>query len=292
MGTAVVGTPLFLAPETIHEPKSASPKSDIYAIGVLLYYAATLKTPFFGDDAFQTLSRILSGQHPRVHDLRKDLPKPVADQIERAFAFDAAQRPESGGALEAAFLDLRHGIDPNADSQRELVAFLQQTDELNTFTVATAINVPSAEKQIATPQPVKPETTQVATIAARTQRPNDRQTVIDTVKALKSSGNETVVVLQTGENRVVSKHRAPVLIGVALAAVVAVALAVVLTRKKPASLPPPIVIDMQSSPEEPELPAPLPTEVVTVPQKVEPPPAPAPRPVVKKESSSPQGVTR
>ena len=170
-GTSVVGTPLYIAPEVIHDPRVAGACSDIYSVGILLYFLASQKVPYSADDAFQTLSRILSGQHAKIAALRPDLPPALSNAIERTFALDPDSRPESGQALAALFARALPGV----DSQAELSAFVQQRAELTHFSEATQIGRPPlvrgakepSETQITAPPVTKITAPQETKITAR-----------------------------------------------------------------------------------------------------------------------------
>lgn len=149
-GTSVVGTPLYLAPETIHDPKAAGPTSDIYAVGVVLYFCATLELPFTGEDPFQALSRILAGTHRKVHELQPQLPRAVADAIERTFAFDPARRPQSGQQL-SEFFTTAVGLASGSpvDTHGALGQFLQSSPKLAEYSEATSIGAPTKARATA-----------------------------------------------------------------------------------------------------------------------------------------------
>ena len=53
----LVGTPDYLAPEVIRNPASASPASDVYALGCTLYYAVSGKVPYPGGTSLQKLEK-------------------------------------------------------------------------------------------------------------------------------------------------------------------------------------------------------------------------------------------
>lgn len=53
----LVGTPDYLAPEVIRNPASASPASDVYALGCTLYYAISGKVPYPGGTSLQKLEK-------------------------------------------------------------------------------------------------------------------------------------------------------------------------------------------------------------------------------------------
>jgi hypothetical protein len=83
------------------EPRSRV--SDIYSLGVLLYYIATGAYPIEGDTR-TAITRQHATQAPRRHlrDARPDLPQAFIDVVEGALASDPADRYPSAGALEAA----------------------------------------------------------------------------------------------------------------------------------------------------------------------------------------------
>jgi serine/threonine protein kinase len=53
----LVGTPDYLAPEVIRNPASASPASDVYALGCTLYYAISGKVPYPGGTSLEKLDK-------------------------------------------------------------------------------------------------------------------------------------------------------------------------------------------------------------------------------------------
>jgi predicted Ser/Thr protein kinase/putative methionine-R-sulfoxide reductase with GAF domain len=95
----VPGTPQFLAPELL---RGAPPdeKTDVYAMGVLLYEMFTGRVPFDDDDTSVLVRKILSEKAPRLETLRPDLPRELTDILERAIARDPAAR--FGAAEELA----------------------------------------------------------------------------------------------------------------------------------------------------------------------------------------------
>ena len=95
------GTPLYLAPE-LFTGASATIQSDIYALGVLLYYLVTGRFPVEGK-SFTDLA-LSHAQRARRHlrDARPDLPDAFVGVVERAINPDPAQRFQSAGDLHAA----------------------------------------------------------------------------------------------------------------------------------------------------------------------------------------------
>ena len=101
-GDDFAGTPLYVAPE-VFAGQARSRASDIYSLGVLLYYLATGTYPVVGDTR-TAITRQHEQQGPRRHlrDVRPDLPYAFIDAVERALATNPDERYRSAGAFEAA----------------------------------------------------------------------------------------------------------------------------------------------------------------------------------------------
>jgi eukaryotic-like serine/threonine-protein kinase len=96
--TMVVGTPSCMPPEQINgQPE---PRSDLFALGCVLYRAATGKPPFEADSLGGLLNQLLFHTPPSVRELNPQLPAPIAALIERLLAKEPADR--SGSAREVA----------------------------------------------------------------------------------------------------------------------------------------------------------------------------------------------
>ncbi len=95
------GTPLYLAPE-LFTGAAATVQTDIYALGVLLYYLVTGRFPVEGK-SFTDLA-LAHAQHTRRHlrDARTDLPDAFVSVVERAIDPDPSRRFRSAGDLHAA----------------------------------------------------------------------------------------------------------------------------------------------------------------------------------------------
>jgi len=95
----LAGTPAYLAPEIFaHQP--ATPASDLYSLGVLLFHLATGGYPVHG----RTLAEIRRAHESSERgDVRSTgLPEPVAAVIEKLTQVDPAKRPARAGEVEAA----------------------------------------------------------------------------------------------------------------------------------------------------------------------------------------------
>jgi serine/threonine protein kinase len=97
----VSGTPLYMAPE-LFESRPPSVASDIYSLGVLLFYLLSGRVPVEGASVSELKAAHARGVRVLLRDLRPELPEAVVQVIERAIEHKAEDRYQTGGELEHA----------------------------------------------------------------------------------------------------------------------------------------------------------------------------------------------
>jgi serine/threonine-protein kinase len=100
----LVGTPLYLAPE-IFRGQRASVQSDLYSLGVLLFYLVTGKFPVVAGSMEELARAHAQRQRQSLRDLRPDLPEAFVATVERALDSDPTRRYHSVGDFESALRD-------------------------------------------------------------------------------------------------------------------------------------------------------------------------------------------
>ncbi|HET7487302.1 MAG TPA: serine/threonine-protein kinase [Acidimicrobiales bacterium] len=94
----LVGTPAYLAPERI-DGQPATPASDLYAVGVVLYEALAGVKPFTGDSPTAVAEAVLDGRHRPLTEVRPGVDEALAGAVEWAMSRDPALRPRSAADL-------------------------------------------------------------------------------------------------------------------------------------------------------------------------------------------------
>ncbi len=94
----ISGTPAYMAPEQLLGSQ-ATPQSDIYSLGVLLFELLTGHRPFAETDFVGLALSIVSGPVPTVDAVAPGVPSEVSVAVARAMARDPARRFQSAEAL-------------------------------------------------------------------------------------------------------------------------------------------------------------------------------------------------
>jgi tRNA A-37 threonylcarbamoyl transferase component Bud32 len=101
----LVGTPQYMSPEQI-AGKNVDPRSDIYALGCVLYEMLTGRAPFAGDDDFQILYKQVNEPTEPLRRYAPEVPPALEAVVMRALAKRPEDRfgtmPELAHALESS----------------------------------------------------------------------------------------------------------------------------------------------------------------------------------------------
>jgi serine/threonine protein kinase len=99
---AILGTPAYMAPEQISGAANVDARTDLYAVGVVLFEAVTGRQPFAGATLFDLMKAHVEQMPPPPRSLRPDLPEALEEVILVALAKDPAQRYQSATAMAQA----------------------------------------------------------------------------------------------------------------------------------------------------------------------------------------------
>jgi serine/threonine-protein kinase len=123
-----LGSPYYMSPEQAMGRQDVDQRTDVFALGAILYECLTGKVAFEGANVAQILMKIISGQPIPASQQRSGLPPSIDDLIDHALHKDKTKRIPTGVAL-ANELCVAYGLEPDvarwaATSERELAEAL------------------------------------------------------------------------------------------------------------------------------------------------------------------------
>lgn len=99
-----VGTPDYMAPEQI-QGKRGDERTDVYALGIMLYEMVTGRVPFSGDSPLAVMAQAVNSPPQPMHRARPDVPPPLEAVVHKAIRKDPSERYAT---MERMLGDLEH----------------------------------------------------------------------------------------------------------------------------------------------------------------------------------------
>lgn len=100
----VMGSPLYMSPEQMTSTRDVDARTDIWALGAILYELLSGRTPFNADTMPQLCAMILQQQPQPVRDFRPDIPDGLQQVVLRCLEKDPARRFPTVAELAQALL--------------------------------------------------------------------------------------------------------------------------------------------------------------------------------------------
>jgi serine/threonine-protein kinase len=149
---AVVGTPYYMSPEQARGSSAIDQRTDIYAIGVLLYQATTGQVPYQAETFNELLFKIVLEVAPPPQTYVPDLDPDFAGIIMRAMAREPDQRFQSCMAFRNALAQYQARFNPLP--AYNMPAFHEE-DPAGTLVLPSPMeNAPVAQQQMGPPRPL------------------------------------------------------------------------------------------------------------------------------------------
>jgi serine/threonine-protein kinase len=120
-GGSLLGSPQYMSPEQITDPRGVTHKSDLWSLGVILYELLTAKMPFDGQNVVSILTAISLEEPRHIREHRPDLPQGLADTVMRCLQKVPAHRPGDIAELAEGLV-----VDAASEARANRVAHIQR----------------------------------------------------------------------------------------------------------------------------------------------------------------------
>jgi serine/threonine-protein kinase len=104
--SSVMGSPLYMSPEQLRSAKKVDLRTDVWALGVILFELTTGRTPFEDETMTGLCAKIVADPPVSLRALRPELPLVFEGVVTRCLDKDVVRRYQSVGELATALRDL------------------------------------------------------------------------------------------------------------------------------------------------------------------------------------------
>ena len=87
-----MGSPLYMSPEQLANSKDVDARTDVWALGVILYEMLTGKTPFPGETVAMVGAAVMAERYARLAEVRKEVPGEIDRVVHEALTKDRDKR--------------------------------------------------------------------------------------------------------------------------------------------------------------------------------------------------------
>jgi len=152
----LIGTPHYMAPEQIVSKQDVDARSDVWALGVILYELLVGETPFEAETANAVLQLVKTRDVPPLRERAKDAPSDLEALIARCTKRDRLARYADAGALHEDMLEVRRRMRGGRTSSRMVTLMEVGSEPTFDLPPASSRRVPSLDQ----PAPPPPRSAQ------------------------------------------------------------------------------------------------------------------------------------
>lgn len=149
-----VGTPRYMSPEQLYGDR-ADARSDLFALGVVMYEMCTSMAPFDADEGEEgktLVRRIEAERSPTARALVPSVPRALSQIIATCLRAKPKKRWASAGALRSA-LERHLGAPTSLESQAEIAGWLRERELIDSCASDTVAALPADIRDGSEPGP-------------------------------------------------------------------------------------------------------------------------------------------
>jgi serine/threonine protein kinase len=213
---ALSGSPLYMSPEQINAPESVDVRTDIWALGVILFELLSNRTPFAGDTLPEVYTGITSGLPQPLAELTPHVPLGLIAVIETCLEKDPRKRYPNVADLGLALLPFGHkrariSVDRISDILQAAVMAADVAAQsapagLEIMSEPAAATPPSPSLLVAPPNPPFNPASDPSFAAPSAKRPARRALAVAGVLLLVGAGVATTAFELLSRPRIVGIH--------------------------------------------------------------------------------------
>ena len=170
--SVVLGSVSYLSPEQVQRGV-ADARSDIYALGIVVFEMLTGKKPYDGQTPIQIAYKHVNERIPNLREVNSTIPQEVADLIYAATAPNPDDRPKDA----QAFLSQLRGIEVKIDPKRRQMSLELDLPPV-TSSVLNKANKRAKVKVVSALEGLKEKTSQIITLKNNTQQLKGESAVV------------------------------------------------------------------------------------------------------------------
>jgi len=146
---SIIGSPWYMSPEQIQNPKTIDGRSDIYSVGIVLYEMLTGNVPFDGETEFSVKSKQVNDAAPDPRQFNSAISTKLAEIILRALEKKPSDRFQECQAFIDELTALRLPGEPEVQpAGSKKIVWLAGAVVIVGFLIALAVNAPWEKKTV------------------------------------------------------------------------------------------------------------------------------------------------